>query len=80
MTIFGNNSFWFVLNPASESCTTDQSCLIEEEGDEQTSQFDGSDPGDIILKLLHLAGHSSPHRVHQWAALDIKVSLQALEL
>ncbi|XP_013768504.1 isotocin-neurophysin IT 1 [Pundamilia nyererei] len=51
--------------PLRKSCTTDQSCLIEEEGDEQTSQFDGSDPGDIILRLLHLAGHSSPHRVHQ---------------
>uniref|UniRef100_A0A3Q1GD29 Isotocin-neurophysin IT 1-like n=1 Tax=Acanthochromis polyacanthus TaxID=80966 RepID=A0A3Q1GD29_9TELE len=49
----------------AESCTTDQSCLIEEEGDDQSSQFEGSDPGDIILRFLHLAGHMSPHRIHQ---------------
>ncbi|KAK5909740.1 hypothetical protein CesoFtcFv8_003642 [Champsocephalus esox] len=48
----------------AESCTTDQLCLMEEEGDDQSSQFEGSDPTDLFLRLLHLAGHTS-HRVHQ---------------
>ncbi|KAF3851241.1 hypothetical protein F7725_013013 [Dissostichus mawsoni] len=48
----------------AESCTTDQSCLMEEEGDDQSSQFEGSDPTDLFLRLLHLAGHTS-HRGHQ---------------
>ncbi|KAM8865827.1 isotocin-neurophysin IT 1-like isoform 1-T2 [Synchiropus picturatus] len=48
----------------AESCTTDQSCLTDEEGDEQNGQLDSGDPGDIILRLLRLAGHSS-HRIHQ---------------
>lgn len=60
-----NSSFVSVFLPDTESCTTDQSCLMDEEGDDSTSQLEGSDPGDIILRLLHLAGHSSPHRVHQ---------------
>uniref|UniRef100_A0A3Q4BFT1 Uncharacterized protein n=1 Tax=Mola mola TaxID=94237 RepID=A0A3Q4BFT1_MOLML len=48
----------------AESCTADQSCLTEEDGDDQNSQFEGSDPSDIILRLLHLAGYTSPHRIH----------------
>lgn len=42
----------------------DQSCLSEEEGDEHGSLFDGSDSGDVILKLLRLAGLTSPHQIH----------------
>uniref|UniRef100_A0A3Q3WSZ1 Uncharacterized protein n=1 Tax=Mola mola TaxID=94237 RepID=A0A3Q3WSZ1_MOLML len=37
---------------------------ILEDGDDQNSQFEGSDPSDIILRLLHLAGYTSPHRIH----------------
>ncbi|XP_038164077.1 isotocin-neurophysin IT 1-like [Cyprinodon tularosa] len=48
----------------AESCTADQMCLPEDDGDNQTSQYEGGDPGDIILRLLHLASHSS-HRSHQ---------------
>nr|O42493.1 RecName: Full=Isotocin-neurophysin IT 1; Contains: RecName: Full=Isotocin; Short=IT; Contains: RecName: Full=Neurophysin IT 1; Flags: Precursor [Takifugu rubripes]AAB37481.1 isotocin precursor=oxytocin homolog [Fugu rubripes=Japanese pufferfishes, Peptide, 155 aa] [Takifugu rubripes]AAC60289.1 isotocin [Takifugu rubripes] len=48
----------------AESCTMDQSCLSEEEGDERGSLFDGSDSGDVILKLLRLAGLTSPHQTH----------------
>lgn len=50
--------------PATESCALDQSCVSEEETDEQSSQLEGSDPSDIILRLLHLTGHTSPHRIH----------------
>ncbi|PWA15932.1 hypothetical protein CCH79_00008888 [Gambusia affinis] len=48
----------------AESCTADQSCLPEDNGDDQSSQFEGGDPTDIILRLLHLARHTS-HRTHQ---------------
>lgn len=68
-TTCNNSSFL-----TSESCTTDQSCLTEEEGDDQPSHYEGSDPGDIILRLLHLAGHTSPYQVHQWAAPHSEVS------
>ncbi|MEQ2162377.1 hypothetical protein GOODEAATRI_019150, partial [Goodea atripinnis] len=54
-------SFFF---SATESCTADQMCLPEDDGDDQTSQFESGDPGDIILRLLHLASHTS-HRTHQ---------------
>nr|XP_020449294.1 isotocin-neurophysin IT 1-like [Monopterus albus]XP_020449295.1 isotocin-neurophysin IT 1-like [Monopterus albus] len=49
----------------AESCTTDQTCLTEEEGDDQTSQPEGSGPTDLILRLLRLAGHTSPLRLRQ---------------
>uniref|UniRef100_A0A4W5KPH7 Uncharacterized protein n=1 Tax=Hucho hucho TaxID=62062 RepID=A0A4W5KPH7_9TELE len=49
----------------SEGCSADQSCLAEEEGDSQISQSEGSDSADVILRLLHLADHTPPHRVHQ---------------
>ncbi|CAB1320091.1 unnamed protein product, partial [Coregonus sp. 'balchen'] len=49
----------------SEGCSVDQSCLAEEEGNNQISQSEGNDSGDVILRLLHLAGHTPPHRVHQ---------------
>lgn len=55
----------------SEGCSADQSCLAEEEGDNQISQSEGSD--DVLLRLLHLAGHTPPHRVRQWAASDARV-------
>uniref|UniRef100_H3DGZ4 Oxytocin n=1 Tax=Tetraodon nigroviridis TaxID=99883 RepID=H3DGZ4_TETNG len=48
----------------AESCTTDQSCVAEEEGDEHGSLFEGSDSSDVILKLLRLAGLTSPHQIH----------------
>ncbi|NP_001265759.1 isotocin-neurophysin IT 1-like precursor [Oryzias latipes] len=48
----------------AESCTTDQSCFMEENGDDQSSPLEVSDPADILLRLLHLAGHTS-HRIHQ---------------
>lgn len=50
--------------PPTESCTTDQSCVAEEEGDEHGSLFEGSDSSDVILKLLRLAGLTSPHQIH----------------
>ncbi|KAG7490974.1 isotocin-neurophysin IT 1 [Solea senegalensis] len=43
----------------AEGCATDQSC--DEEGDD----FEGTDSSDIILRLLHLAGHASPHQIHK---------------
>ncbi|XP_061880201.1 isotocin-neurophysin IT 1-like [Entelurus aequoreus] len=49
----------------AESCTADQACLMEEEADDQVGQYDGGDPSDIILRLLHLAAHASPHRGSQ---------------
>ncbi|KAF7200536.1 isotocin-neurophysin IT 1 [Nothobranchius furzeri] len=48
----------------AESCITDQSCLTEEDPDDQTSQVEGGNPADVILRLLHLASHTS-HRTHQ---------------
>ncbi|XP_012725420.2 isotocin-neurophysin IT 1 [Fundulus heteroclitus] len=48
----------------AESCAADQSCLPDDDGDDQASQFEGGDPTDIILRLLHLASHTS-HRTHQ---------------
>uniref|UniRef100_A0A8C6UVC1 Oxytocin n=1 Tax=Neogobius melanostomus TaxID=47308 RepID=A0A8C6UVC1_9GOBI len=47
---------------AVETCTTDQSCLSEEEGEEPLGQ---SEPNDIILKLLHLASYNAARRLHQ---------------
>ncbi|KAK2901948.1 oxytocin-neurophysin 1 [Channa argus] len=49
----------------AENCSADQSCLTEEEGDDQINHRDGTNPSDIILRLLHLAGHTSPHQSHQ---------------
>ncbi|CAG09583.1 unnamed protein product [Tetraodon nigroviridis] len=55
----------YLLTPCLvESCTTDQSCVAEEEGDEHGSLFEGSDSSDVILKLLRLAGLTSPHQIH----------------
>lgn len=48
----------------TESCTVDQSCVAEEEGDEHGSLFEGTDSSDVILKLLRLAGLTSPHQLH----------------
>ncbi|XP_061673476.1 isotocin-neurophysin IT 1-like [Syngnathoides biaculeatus] len=49
----------------AESCAADQSCTLDEEADDQAGQYDGGDPGDVIVRLLHLAGHPSPHRLGQ---------------
>nr|UVB64112.1 isotocin [Hippocampus erectus] len=49
----------------AESCSADQSCLMDEEADDQVGQYDGGDPGDIIVRLLHLAAHATPHRLAQ---------------
>lgn len=59
-----NNSFSCVLFeiPVSESCTVDQMCLGKEEGDNQSED---NNSGDIISRLLHLTGHTPPHRIHQ---------------
>ncbi|XP_054629145.1 isotocin-neurophysin IT 1-like [Dunckerocampus dactyliophorus] len=46
----------------AESCTADQACLMEEEAEDQVGIYEGTDPGDIILRLLHLATRASPHR------------------
>lgn len=48
----------------TESCTMDQSCVAEEEGDEHGNLFEGSDSSDIILRLLRLAALTSPHQIH----------------
>uniref|UniRef100_A0A8C6US28 Oxytocin n=1 Tax=Neogobius melanostomus TaxID=47308 RepID=A0A8C6US28_9GOBI len=50
------------LPQESATCTTDQSCLSEEEGEEPLGQ---SEPNDIILKLLHLASYNAARRLHQ---------------
>lgn len=49
----------------SEGCSVDQSWKAEVEADNQISQSEGSNSGDIILRLLDLADHSLPYRVHQ---------------
>ncbi|KAJ3604060.1 hypothetical protein NHX12_028801 [Muraenolepis orangiensis] len=49
----------------AESCTTDQSCVTEEDGYDPTGLLENSDSNDIILRLMHLAGHTLPHRIHQ---------------
>lgn len=48
----------------TESCVVDHSCVAEEEGDEHGSLFEGTDSSDVILKLLRLAGLTSPHQIH----------------
>ncbi|XP_036382480.1 isotocin-neurophysin IT 2-like [Megalops cyprinoides] len=52
----------------AEGCTIDQSCLAEDDDDAQTGHSENSSTGlgrDILVRLLHLAGHTPPHRVHQ---------------
>ncbi|XP_033828753.1 oxytocin-neurophysin 1 [Periophthalmus magnuspinnatus] len=49
----------------AERCTTDQSCLPDEEVEDPIGQYEPSDPSDIILRLLHLANHNAAHRLHQ---------------
>ncbi|KAG7271684.1 hypothetical protein CRUP_025545 [Coryphaenoides rupestris] len=49
----------------AESCTTDQSCVTEEDGYDTTGLLENGDSSDIILRLMHLAGHNLPHRIHQ---------------
>uniref|UniRef100_A0A4W5K4Q6 Uncharacterized protein n=1 Tax=Hucho hucho TaxID=62062 RepID=A0A4W5K4Q6_9TELE len=46
-------------------CCAATHCLPEEEGDNQNRQSEGSHSGNVILRLLHLAGRTPPHRVHQ---------------
>jgi hypothetical protein len=44
----------------SEGCSVDQSWKAEVEGDNQISQSEGSNSGDIFLRLLDLTDHSLP--------------------
>uniref|UniRef100_A0A4W5K992 Uncharacterized protein n=1 Tax=Hucho hucho TaxID=62062 RepID=A0A4W5K992_9TELE len=50
-----------------KGCSVDQSWKAEVEGDKsnQSINSEGSHSGNVILRLLHLAGRTPPHRVHQ---------------
>ncbi|KAJ8395591.1 hypothetical protein AAFF_G00030720 [Aldrovandia affinis] len=52
----------------SEGCRVDQSCLAGDDEDDQAGQSESGNPGlgaEFLVKLLHLAGHAPPHRLHQ---------------
>ncbi|XP_030633018.1 isotocin-neurophysin IT 1-like [Chanos chanos] len=47
----------------SEGCKADQLCLVEEEAENENSDSDFG--GNILMKLLHLAGQHPSGRIHQ---------------
>ncbi|KAJ8260776.1 hypothetical protein COCON_G00164990 [Conger conger] len=52
----------------SEGCSLDQSCVAGDGEDGQAGQSESSNPGlgaEFLVRLLHLAGHAPPHRLHQ---------------
>ncbi|MFT7811886.1 isotocin-neurophysin IT 2-like [Arapaima gigas] len=52
----------------AESCSVDQSCLDGDDDGDQLGRSESGGPGaggDVLLRLLHLAGQMPPHRLHQ---------------
>ncbi|KAJ8380870.1 hypothetical protein SKAU_G00016480 [Synaphobranchus kaupii] len=50
----------------TDSCILDQSCSASDDDDDQINQSENSSlDGDILVRLLNLAGHTTPHWTNQ---------------
>lgn len=63
-------NMYFILS--TEGCTTDQSCLAEDETEPDSNEGLG---GDVLMKLLHLARQHPASRNHQWASEERGINL-----